>query len=109
MLQVFQTVLAALIITFCAWLSKRNPQSAGLLTALPLTSMLVLPFSYWQHGEGETSVTLAQEILRAIPVSITFFLPFAFANKLGLSFGQAYAAGFALLVVSYFVMRGLSS
>lgn len=109
MLQVFQTVLAALLITFSAWLSKKNPQSAGLLIAMPISSMLVLPFSYWQHGDGGTSVKLAQEILWAIPVSVTFFIPFALAHRFGLSFGQAYGLGVMFLVASYFVMKAISS
>lgn len=107
MLQVFQTVFAAVVITFSAWLSKKYPQSAGYLIALPLSSMLVLPFSYWQHGESETSVKLAQEILRAIPISITFFVPFALADRYNLSFTQSYVAGAALLVASFLLLRGL--
>lgn len=105
MIQVFQTALSAIIITLAAWLSKKYPQSAGLLIAMPLSSMLVLPFAYWQHGDGQASVRLAQEILWAIPVSLMFFVPFALAERWGLSFGQSYAAGVLLLLVSFGVKQ----
>lgn len=107
MIQVFQVALAALIITTSAWLSKKYPQWAGLLIALPISSMLVLPFAYWQHGDGEASVKFAQEILKAIPVSITFFIPFALAERFSLSFPQAYGVGTALLVGSFFLSRAI--
>ena len=107
MTQAFQIIFSALLLTFSAWLSKKNPQAAGFLIALPLATMIVLPFSYWNHGESETSVRLAQEVLSAIPVSLTFFLPFALANRLNLDFWQAYGLGIALLVGAYFVQKAL--
>ena len=41
----------------------------------------------------------------AIPISLTFFLPFLFSERLGLSFWQAYALGCAALPVGFFVHR----
>ena len=64
MIQVFQIIFSALLLTFSAWLSKKNPEAAGVLIALPLATIIVLPFSYWTHGDAENSVKLAQEILR---------------------------------------------
>lgn len=109
MIQAFQIIFSALLLTFSAWLSKRNPEAAGFLIALPLATIIVLPFSYWTHGEAGNSVRLAQEILRAIPISLTFFLPFALAGKFQLGFWQAYTAGIVLLVVSYGIYRLLGN
>lgn len=105
MLQVLQVLISALVIAFSAWLSKKSPQMAGLLVALPLASMLVLPFSYWQHHDAEASVKLAQEIFVAIPVSLMFFVPFALANRLGLTFWRAYGAGIGLLLLAFFLVK----
>lgn len=105
MIQVFQIVLSASILTLSAWLSKKNPEFAGFLIALPIASLLVLPFSYWQHGDVKASITLGQEILKAVPISITFFIPFALADRLHLGFGQAYGLGIGLLLLSYLVAR----
>lgn len=101
MIQVFQIVFSALLLTFSAWLSKKNPEAAGFLMALPLATIIVLPFSYWNHGDPENSIQFAQQILRAIPISLTFFIPFAFAGRFQLGFWQAYALGLLLLLVSY--------
>lgn len=105
MTQVFQIVFSALILTFAAWLSKKNPEAAGFLIALPLATMIVLPFSYWTHGSSENSVRLAQQVLRAVPISLTFFLPFAAADRLNLGFWQAYGLGLLALVATYGAVR----
>lgn len=105
MIQVFQIVFSALLLTFSAWLSKKNPEAAGFLIALPLASMIVLPFSYWTHSDPENSVKLAQEILRAIPISLTFFVPFTLAGRFQLGFWQAYLAGLILLLAAFGISR----
>lgn len=105
MTQVFQIIFSSLLLTFSAWFSKKNPEAAGFLIALPLATMIVLPFSYWTHGDVKNSIELAQEILRAIPISLMFFVPFALANRFSLGFWQAYFAGIALLVASYFALE----
>ena len=109
MVKFLQVLFSAAIITGSAWLSKKHPQSAGYLIALPLATLLVLPFSYWQHQDGEASVKLAQEILWALPVSMTFFVPFAFANRWNLSFWQAYGSGVGALLLSFVAMRWFHS
>ena len=105
MLQFAQVLISACVIALAAWLSKRYPQMAGLLVALPLASMLVLPFSYWQHEDAKASVKFAQEIFMAIPVSLMFFVPFAFADRFGLTFWRAYIAGCLLLLTTFFLVR----
>ena len=105
MIQVFQILFSASLLTFSAWLSKKNPEAAGFLIALPLATIIVLPFSYWTHGDPENSVQLARNILKAIPISLTFFIPFALAGRFQLGFWQAYSFGLTLLVVSYLVVK----
>ena len=48
---------------------------------------------------------LAKSIFIAIPISMTFFLPFLLSDRLSLSFWQAYALGCLALPVGYFVHR----
>ncbi len=99
------TLVAALVIAFAAWLSGRFPVTAGFLTALPLATMLVLPLSYLQHPSAAQAVLLARSIFFAVPVSLGFFLPFLFSERLGLSFWQAYALGCLTLLLGFFVHR----
>lgn len=102
---VFNLVVSAMAISFASWLSGRLPMAAGFLVALPLATMLVLPLSYREHGSAETSILLAKSIFVAIPISLTFFLPFLLADRFELSFWQAYAFGCAALPVGFVIHR----
>ena len=101
----FNLVVSALVISTAAWLSRRSPTLAGFIVAMPLASLLVLPLSYREHGDLQASMVLAKSIFVAIPVSLTFFLPFLFAGRLGLSFWQAYGLGVLALPVGFVVHR----
>ena len=104
---VFNILLAASVVTLASWLSRRFPITAGFIVALPLTTMMVLPFSYVQHGDAGNTMLLAKSIFTAIPVTMAFFLPFLFAGKLGLSFWQAYALACVTLCIGFFVHRAV--
>lgn len=41
MTQAFQILFSAVLLTFSAWLSKKNPQAARFLIALPLATRIV--------------------------------------------------------------------
>ena len=96
-------VLTAVVIGLAAWLSQRWPGKAGFLVSLPLSTMLVLPLAYRQSGDLENTATFARSILVAVPITLTFLVPFAFAPRWGLSFGKAYLLGLALLGAGFLV------
>ena len=102
------TLLSAVVISFAAWLSGRFPVIAGFIVAMPLASMLVLPLAYLQHGNAANTFLLARSILVALPISLTFFVPFLLADRLTLSFWQAYALGCALLPLGFIAYRALT-
>jgi len=93
------------VVSVAAWLARRFPIMAGFIVALPLNSLMVLPFSYVQHGEAGNTMVLARSIFTAIPVTMAFFLPFLCAGKLGLSFWQAYALACLTLCLGFLVHR----
>lgn len=100
--------VSALVISFASWLSGRLPTLAGFFVALPLATMLVLPLSYREHGNAETSILLAKSIFIAIPISLAFFLPFLLANRFSLTFWQAYALGCCALPLGFFLHRAVA-
>ncbi len=102
---VINLLVSATLISCSAWLARRWPVAAGFLVALPLASMIVLPMAHLQHSDGGNSFLLARSILLALPVSLTFFVPFLLAPRLGLSFWQAYAAGCLVLPLSFLAYR----
>lgn len=101
-------LISASIIALTVWLSKTYPLMAGFIVALPITTMLVLPLSYIQNGSVENTTLLAKSIFVAIPVSLTFFIPFLLSTRFGLSFWQSYGLGCVLLVLGFFVHRVLT-
>ncbi len=104
----FNTLFAAVVIAFVSWLSGRSPTIAGLIAAMPLSSMLILPMSQLQHGSTENTTELARSILFAVPVACLFFLPFLFAERLGLSFWRLYGVGMGLTFVGAVAYRWLT-
>ena len=101
-LTVLNIFISATLIGISTWIAGKRTDIAGLLIAMPLTSMLALALTQTRFSDPQISVQYAKDIFVAIPVSLLFFLPFLFANKLSLSFWQCYVAGFILLSVGYF-------
>jgi hypothetical protein len=106
-ISVLKVFVAAAIISFSSWLSNKKPELAGLILALPLMTLLALPFSYAEYKDAETSIKFAKSIFLGIPVSLLFFIPFLFADKLHLPFWALYAIGIGLLVAGYFLHQFL--
>lgn len=73
MLFVFKMCLSAGVIAFASWLSGKRPELAGFIIALPLVTLLVLPFSFMEYQDAEKTVRFAQSIFIAIPLSLLFF------------------------------------
>jgi len=106
---IIKTLVAAFIISLCSWLSGKKPILAGFIVALPLTTLIVLLFSYVEHGNPENSVQLAKSIFVGVPVSLVFFIPFLLANRLQLNFWTCYMIGIGLLVLGFFIHRYIMS
>lgn len=105
MIFAFKVLVAACVISFASWLSGRAPALAGFVVALPLATMLVLPFAQFEHGDTRSTFLLARSIFAAIPVSLLFFVPFLVAERLQLGFWQAYALGLVCLSVGFGLHR----
>jgi len=103
MVFVLNTLVSALVIGAAAWLSRRNPETAGFLIALPLATMLALPLAYLQHRDPVSAFQMARSILVALPITLLFFVPFLMRDRF--SFWGAYALGCALLPLGYWVHR----
>lgn len=95
-------LISASLIAFASWLSGKRPELAGFIIALPLTTLLALAFSYAEHQDAESSVRFAKSVLVAVPLSLTFFIPFLLAHKLNIGFWALYGVGIAFLVIGYF-------
>ena len=97
--------LSATIISIVTWVSNKNPSLGGFLVALPISTMLVLGFSHAEYQDPVASIKLAKSIFAAIPLSLLFFVPFLFAERLGWSFWVQYGVGTGLLGAGYLIHR----
>jgi hypothetical protein len=105
----FKTFLSAGVIAFSSWLAGKRPEVAGFIAALPLTTLLVLPFSYVEFRDPAASVKFAQGIFAAVPLSLLFFVPFLLAGRLHWNFWLLYGSGVGLLAGGYFAHRWIMS
>lgn len=105
MITVFKLLLSASLITASSWLAGKNPRLAGWLMAMPLSSMIALLFAQAEFQENSRSVAFAKSIFFSVPLSLLFFVPFLFADKLKLGFGLLYGIGVFLLSLGYLIHR----
>ena len=103
MVFIFKVTIASTLIVFLSWLSGKKPELAGFITALPLVSILAIPFSYIQYQDPTATAQYAKSIIFAIPLSWLFFLPFFFVEKWNINFWVSYGLGIILLVFGYFI------
>lgn len=89
-------VIAGIVVVTVAVISKQSPKLGALLLTLPLVSIMAF-ITVWNTGEDLARVSqLARDTLILVPLGLPFFVPLAFANKLGLGFWPAFVAGIVL-------------
>lgn len=98
-----RTVIAAVTIVAVSETSQRFPRVGALLLSLPIISILAFVMSWTQHGDLPAVSRMARETLVLVLLGLVFFVPLAFADRLGLGFWSALTAG----VVAASVTLGL--
>ena len=106
-LVLIKVFIAAVVISFCSWLSGKRPEIAGYIIALPIVTLVVLAFSQIEWENPANTIRFAKSILVALPFSLLFFIPFLLADKLSFSFWECYGLGVLLLIVGFFVHRAV--
>lgn len=109
MMFAIKIAVSAGMIAFASWLSGKRPELAGFIIALPLMSLLALPFSMAEYRDPAASVRFAQSIFTAIPMSLLFFVPFLMAAKLNWGFWWLYGSGIALLAAGFLAHKFVMS
>ncbi|MDT8317249.1 MAG: hypothetical protein RQ824_04570 [bacterium] len=106
---ILKVIISAIVITFCSWLAGKKPELAGFIMALPLATLLALPFSHFEWQNPANTVRFARSIFVGIPVSLLFFVPFLLADRINLGFWPSYALGVLLLAAGFQIHRVLVS
>src|SRR5215207_1405941 len=93
-------VIAGAVIVGVTAMSSRSPRWGAFLLTLPLISIVAF-LSTWQQKHDLRSISqVARETLVLVPLGLPFFLPLAFAEKLGLGFWSAFMLGLTLATIT---------
>ena len=98
-----KVLLSSVILVGASWLAGKNSILAGFIIALPLMSMLAILFSYLQYRDMAKINEFANSILVAVPLSLTFFIPFLLNKWLKMGFTLTYALAVGCLAGAYFL------
>lgn len=93
---ILKALISAAVIVAVAEVSGRVPRLGALLLTLPLISILAFIMTWNKEQEMGTITALARETMILVPLSLPFFVPFALANRTGLSFWPTFVIGVLL-------------
>ena len=98
-----RALVSGMVIAYTSWLAGKKPALAGFIVSLPLISMFTILFSYLQYKDMQRINQFAISILLAVPLSLSFFLPFVLNKWLKMHFALTYFLAFACLVAAYLI------
>lgn len=101
MVFVLKVLISGLIIAFAAWLAGRRPVLAGFILAIPLVSILSIVLSYLEYRDMGKINQFAVSVFLAVPLSLSFFIPFLLNRWLKMNFTLTFTSGIACLAVVY--------
>ena len=93
-------MVAGFVVVAVSEVARRYPRVAEVILAVPLVVFAVYAVIYNQVPELGPISKMARQMLVLVPLSLTFFVPLAFADRLHLTFWPAYVIGLALVTVS---------
>ena len=93
-------LLAGFIVVAVGEVARRYPRVADVILAVPLVVFAVYAVMYLQTPDLAPISRMARQMLVLVPLSLPFFVPLAFADRLHLAFWPAFAIGLALVTVS---------
>ena len=93
-------MVAGFVVVAVSEVARRYPRVAEVILAVPLVVFAVYAVVYNQVPELGPISKMARQMLVLVPLSLTFFVPLAFADRLHLTFWPAYLIGLALVTVS---------
>src|SRR5262245_53538862 len=97
---VLNGVVAGLVVVAVGEVARRYPRVADVILAVPLVVFAVYAVMYLRVPDLAPITRMARQMLVLVPLSLTFFVPLAFAERLDLTFWPAFAIGLALVTTS---------
>ena len=95
-----RTVIAALVIGVVSEIAHRTPRLGAVLLTLPVVSIIAILMTWFKDHDLKNLSQLSRETLILVPLGLPFFIPLAFADRLGLNFWSALGAGVVLATIA---------
>ncbi len=92
--------VAGFIVVAVSEVARRSPRVADVILAVPLVVFAVYAVMYLRTPNLAPISRMARQMLILVPLSLPFFVPLAFADRLHLTFWPAFAIGLALVTVA---------
>ena len=93
-------IVAGFVVVAVSEIARRSPRAADVILAVPLVVFAVYAIMYLRAPELAPITRMARQMLVLVPLSLTFFVPLAFAERLHLTFWPAFTTGLALVTAS---------
>ena len=97
---VFNGVAAGFLVVAVSEVARRYPRVADVILAVPLVVFAVYALMYLREPSLAPIARMARQMLVLVPLSLTFFVPLAFADRLHLTFWPAFAIGLAFVTAT---------
>src|SRR5262249_14528054 len=97
---VLNGVIAGFVVVAVSEVARRYPRVADVILAVPLVVFAVYALMYLRAPDLAPIARMARQMLVLVPLSLTFFVPLAFADRFTLIFWRAFAMGLALVPAS---------
>ena len=91
-------ILASITLAVVTQVAQKNPRLGAFNLTLPILSIIAIVLQWQQSQDLATTSKFARETLVLVPLGLPFFIPLAFADRLGLNFWPAF--GFGMLLAS---------
>ena len=93
-------VIAGLVVVAVSEVARRYPRVADVILAVPLVVFAVYAVMYLRTPDLAPIARMARQMLVLVPLSLTFFVPVAYAERLHLTFWPAFTMGLTLVTAS---------
>ena len=93
-------LVAGFVVVVVSEIAQRYPRVADVILAVPLVVFAVYAVMYMRSPELAPISRMARQMLVLVPLSLPFFVPLAFADRLALTFWPAFAIGLALVTAT---------
>ena len=93
---ILKALISATIIVVVSEIAGRMPRLGAFLLTLPIVSILALTVTWFRDHDLKVVSRLARDTLVLVPLGLPFFVPLAFAERLGIGFPTAMLTGAGL-------------